>query len=64
MEIVTKYLMNNLVEHGAELNVKTVNNETPLHFAARKGKNDCVQILLNSGAKVKFHLNYTTNNYF
>ena len=64
MEIVTKYLMNNLVEHGAELNVKTVNNETPLHFAARKGKNDCVQILLNSGAKVKFYLNYTTNNYF
>lgn len=46
-------LCNILVDHGAELNVKTINNETPLHFAARKGKNDCVQILLNSGAKVK-----------
>ena len=45
-------LRNILVDHGAELNVKTINNETPLHFAARKGKNDCVQILLNSGAKV------------
>ena len=34
--------------------------ETPLHFAARKGKNDCVQILLNSGAKVKlfFDIHY------
>ena len=47
------FMVYNSVEHGAELNVKTINNETPLHFAARKGKNDCVQILLNSGAKVK-----------
>ena len=56
-------LRNILVDHGAELNVKTINNETPLHFAARKGKNDCVQILLNSGAKVKFLLNNSMNNY-
>ena len=49
----TFYVMQHFkVDHGAELNVKTINNETPLHFAARKGKNDCVQILLNSGAKV------------
>ena len=56
-------LCNILVDHGAELNVKTINNETPLHFAARKGKNDCVQILLNSGAKVKLCLNNSVNNY-
>ena len=56
-------LINSLVDHGAELNVKTVNNETPLHFAARKGKNDCVRILLNSGAKVKFYFIRTINNY-
>ena len=52
-----------LVDHGAELNVKTINNETPLHFAARKGKNDCVQILLNSGAKVKLFFDNTINIY-
>lgn len=42
----------NLVEHGADVNVKTINGETPLDYASRSGHNDCIKMLLGHNANI------------
>ncbi|KAH8779434.1 ankyrin repeat-containing domain protein [Hyaloscypha sp. PMI_1271] len=39
-----------LVEHGADVNAKTPGGWTPLHFAAKYGREDLVNIFLMAGA--------------
>jgi ankyrin repeat protein len=39
-----------LVEHGADVNAKTPEGWTPLHFAAKYGREDLVNIFLMAGA--------------
>lgn len=39
-----------LVEHGADVNAKTPDGWTPLHFAAKYGREDLVNMLLMAGA--------------
>lgn len=48
-----------LLEAGANPNVATVTGDTPLHYAAKLGRDakDCVQLLLEAGAKA-----YPTND--
>jgi ankyrin repeat protein len=41
-----------LVEHGANLNMQTVNGCTALHIAANGGHIECVHILLDAGAEI------------
>jgi len=40
-----------LLEHGANVHIKTHTGETPLSFASNKGHTSIVELLLGSGAK-------------
>jgi ankyrin repeat protein len=41
-----------LLEHGADVNIRTLGNSTPLHKAAENGKVEIVRMLLEHGANV------------
>ena len=41
-----------LVSHGANVNAKNNNNETPLHIAWKNGHKDIVEYLVSHGANV------------
>jgi ankyrin repeat protein len=42
-----------LIKHGAQVNVRNLQNETPLHGAASYGNANAVELLLRNGADVK-----------
>jgi len=45
-------IVNILLKFGADVDIKTNDNETPLHFAAWMGRPKVVKILLENGADV------------
>ena len=40
------------MDNGGNVNILTLNNETPLHYAVRLGRKDLVQILVSRGADI------------
>ncbi|MHB1000839.1 MAG: ankyrin repeat domain-containing protein [Armatimonadota bacterium] len=43
-------LLKLLIENGADINVKGIDDETPLHMAARTNQNDAARLLIDNGA--------------
>jgi len=44
--------VNELITHGADVNVKNFSQQTPLHVACKSGQNNIVEILVKNGADV------------